>query len=266
MTKRDISKRPPIDLYVCGFPCQPFTIMNQVNRQDEKSDHPTHPTHSQKNIFTFVFKVLKTKKPKYFILENVKGLTQGKCLPYFEYILKKLNELKIYDIHHSILNTADYGIPQSRPRLYIVGVPKGSSFQFPKPSKRKTTFHSFLETNPTQPHPEYRLPSHKLKEVHPFKDHIIDLKFLLDSSPSFNGSSGSNRFKNTDTPCFLESSRGYYLTKHKRLLSAREMLNLHGFSRKFVIPKHISESRMRRFAGNTMSVNVLKAIMKNMFI
>lgn len=253
ITNRDHKKLSPIDLYVCGFPCQPFTIMNHTN---PRSQHKSH------TIFDHVYQVIKLKQPRFFILENVKGLTTGKNKDYFLHILKKLNQLGVYDIHHSILNTADYGIPQSRPRLYIVGVPKDFPFHFPRKSKRKSTFHSFLEKN-TVGH--FELPPHKLKECAPFNNHIIDLKFLLDSSPTFKGSSGSNRFKNTDTPCFLESSRGYYLTKQKRLLSAREMLNLHGFSKQFRIPESISDRRMRRFAGNTMSVNVLKCIIRQLF-
>lgn len=253
ITERDHKKLSPIDLYVCGFPCQPFTVMNHTN---PLAQHKSH------NIFHHVLQVIKHKQPKFFILENVKGLTTGKNKEYFLHILNKLNQLGKYDIHHSILNTADYGIPQSRPRLYIVGVPKNFPFHFPQKSKRKSTFHSYLEKNHVD---HFELPPHKLKECMPFNNHIIDLKFLLDSSPTFKGSSGNSRFKNTDTPCFLESSRGYYLTKQKRLLSAREMLNLHGFSKKFKIPPAISDRRMRRFAGNTMSVNVLKKILQNLY-
>ena len=75
------------------------------------------------------------------IIENVKGITQGKCKPYFDSILKRLKALKIYNVHWDILNTADYGIPQSRKRLYIVGVPIRQNFEFPQKMILKTTFH-----------------------------------------------------------------------------------------------------------------------------
>ena len=73
--------------------------------------------------------------PKIFILENVKGLTLGKMKPTFKIILKKLKNIKKYNIYWKILNTKDYGIPQSRPRVFIIGILKSvqkEEFEFPK--------------------------------------------------------------------------------------------------------------------------------------
>ena len=105
-------KLPDIDLYVCGFPCQTFSTAGE--RKGFGDPRGT--------IFYYCLKVIKTKKPKYFILENVKGLVNHDNGKTFKTILNCLKKLKIYNIYHNVLNTKDYGIPQNRERIFIVGV------------------------------------------------------------------------------------------------------------------------------------------------
>ena len=120
ITKRKHALLPDIDMYVCGFPCQPFSLMgNKMGTEDSRS-----------NIMYQCIKVIKKKLPKVFILENVKNfkfIENGKL---FNYLNKQLKNIKntngelAYNVYHDILNTKDYGIPQNRERIFFIGIRK----------------------------------------------------------------------------------------------------------------------------------------------
>jgi DNA (cytosine-5)-methyltransferase 1 len=103
---------PDIDLYVCGFPCQPFSIAGPQKGFGHKSG----------NVFFSCLEVIKEKQPKYFILENVRGLIHHQKGSTWQIITDELEKLsKIgYEVKYKILNTKDYGIPQNRERIFIV--------------------------------------------------------------------------------------------------------------------------------------------------
>ena len=253
MTKRNYKKLPKINMYVCGFPCQPFSIAN--TQRYEK--------HDKDNIFNYCLKTIKYAKPEIFVLENVKGLIMGKMKETFKIIMRKLKNLKIYDVQWQLLNTADYGVPQSRPRLYIVGIKKSvmrKSFEFPKPIPLKKSFRSCLRKGKYE---KIKLTPEMKRRIGNKKDHLVDLSYLKHTNGDLFWNEG--RLRDKISPCIVKSSQGMFYTKENRLLSARELLCLHGFSGRFKIPKEMSNAQLRKVAGNTMSVNVLKAIFKNIF-
>jgi DNA (cytosine-5)-methyltransferase 1 len=102
ITKRNISDVPDIDLYVCGFPCQPFS---QAGRRAGFED-------KRGTVFFSCLEVIKKKRPKYFILENVRGLLSHDKGNTFKIIMKELNSLKGYQVDWKLLNTKDYGMIQ----------------------------------------------------------------------------------------------------------------------------------------------------------
>lgn len=111
------------DLVVGGFPCQPFSTVN-----------PTKEPHKKEaQLFWEMARVIDEIKPKAFIAENVKGFYRLKKGYYFELACKKFESLG-YDIYHSLINSSDYGIPQKRERIFIIGIKKGLglNFIFPK--------------------------------------------------------------------------------------------------------------------------------------
>ena len=129
MKDRKIDDLPNIDCYVCGFPCQPFSTAGDRKGVNDKRGI----------IFFECLKVIQKKKPKYFILENVKGLltiNEGKT---FECIIESLQNLKIYNVEWKILNTKDYGIPQNRERVFIIGIQKSLKKKYKWPLKKKYT-------------------------------------------------------------------------------------------------------------------------------
>ena len=112
MTKRKVNEIPYIDIYVSGFPCQPYSRANKFKTAVDP----------RLNLFEDCIRVIQTVSPKFFILENVKTLCTLNNGSYFNDILKRLNDINKYSIYHKVINSKDLGIPQCRDRLYIIGV------------------------------------------------------------------------------------------------------------------------------------------------
>lgn len=113
---------PDCDIVIGGFPCQGFSVAN-VKRN----------THDERNVlYKELLRVIKDKQPKYFLAENVKGilsLNKGKS---FEMIINDFSSLN-YNVVYKVLNAADYGVPQTRERVIIVGVRKDLDFVYTYP-------------------------------------------------------------------------------------------------------------------------------------
>jgi len=111
-----------IDLVAGGPPCQPFSVSGkQLGSNDTRDMIPEF------------IRAVKEAKPKAFLMENVAGLTTQKFMPYLEAQLEELSKLK-YNIKWVVLNAADYGVPQKRLRLFIIGTAKSYDFDFPNPT------------------------------------------------------------------------------------------------------------------------------------
>lgn len=113
---------PDCDIVIGGFPCQGFSVANtKRNTKDERN-----------TLYKELLRVIKDKQPKFFLAENVKGilsLNKGKT---FEMILNDFSSLN-YTVQYKVLNSADYGVPQVRERVIIVGVRKDINFTFHYP-------------------------------------------------------------------------------------------------------------------------------------
>lgn len=122
---RDIDFREyagTIDLVAGGPPCQPFSVSGkQLGKLDTRDMVPE-----------FV-RVVREARPRAFMMENVHGLTTARFLPYLEERIEELRKLG-YEVSWRVLNAADYGVPQNRRRLFVIGVPKGVKFSFPEPT------------------------------------------------------------------------------------------------------------------------------------
>lgn len=117
-------KYPAAEIIVGGPPCQPFSVGgHQIGIEDARDGFP---------IFIDAVKKL---KPKVFLFENVRGLLYTNKW-YFELILEELRELG-YIINYHLLNAVDFGVPQNRERLFVIG--HKSEFHFPKKQQRKVT-------------------------------------------------------------------------------------------------------------------------------
>ena len=115
-TTIDETKLPNFDILVGGFPCQSFSMAGKRKGFDE----------ARGTLFFDVARILAHKKPRNFILENVKGLLSHNKGKTFETILGILSDLG-YIVEWELLNSKNYGVPQSRERMYIVGHLRGQS-------------------------------------------------------------------------------------------------------------------------------------------
>ncbi len=107
----EIRNLPDYDFMLAGFPCQPFSYAGK-----QKGFGDTRGT-----LFFEIERLLKTKKPKAFLLENVRGLTTHDKGRTFKTIIKKLEALG-YGVRYLLLNSSNFGVPQNRVRIYILGL------------------------------------------------------------------------------------------------------------------------------------------------
>jgi len=127
---------PDFDLLTAGFPCQAFSVAGKM--QGELDPRGT--------LFYEIIRIAKIKKPKYILLENVKGLTTKKFKDTFNKILNELDQIG-YHVHWKVLNTKDFGIPQNRERVYFVCIRKDleQSFMFPEKEELQLFLKDILE-------------------------------------------------------------------------------------------------------------------------
>lgn len=235
---RDLEK---VDLYACGFPCQPFSL----------AGHRLASKDPRGNIFLSVLEAIKQTEPKVFILENVRGILSAENGEYFKKIIELLNELGAYDICYKLINTRDYGVPQNRERVYVIGtsIQVKTFFQWPKKVKCEP-LENFVEWNINQCE---RIPVRR-QEV---------LETLSRSKATFLNL-GFQNFKISSyehfAPCVLAQAC-YWNVKMGRKATINELLRLQGLPND--IKQVVSNTQFKKQIGNAMSVNVLKCIIIN---
>ena len=141
--KVDFSTIPDSDIISGGFPCQGFSLAGPRKIDD-----------SRNSLYRYFVELVRQKQPKVFVAENVKGLLtlgDGKIA---EAIISDFSE-KGYDVTISLVNAADYGVPQDRQRVIIVGVKKeyGKKFVMPQPNDKKVTLKEAIGGMP-EPKPD----------------------------------------------------------------------------------------------------------------
>lgn len=142
ITLIDERKLPDFDLFTGGFPCQPFsTVGKMLGELDIRG-----------TLFGDIIRICEYKQPQYILLENVKGLKGAKHRPTFEKILSELKRIG-YDVRYEVLNSKDYGVPQTRERLWIFGylgqLPESFNLA-PQKEELKYRLKDFLDTNPDE--------------------------------------------------------------------------------------------------------------------
>ena len=236
---------PDHDILLAGFPCQPFSIAGKgLGFADTRG-----------TLFFNIEAILKAKKPKAFLLENVKRLTTHDEGRTFAVILQKLNELG-YTVYHKVFNSLDFGLPQKRERIYIVGFLEPIHFKFPKPLGYYKPLNDILENDKDVPQNYFLSDELKQKRFNAVKP-----------NPPFPSVWHENIGGNISAlpySCALRAggSYNYLVVNGVRRLTGREMLRLQGFPDTFKI--NIPYSQARKVAGNSVSVPVIKAIAKEM--
>jgi len=287
----DGKKYKNVDLLVGGSPCQSFSLVGKRHGfSDERG-----------NLFFEFVRVLKEMKPKRFIFENVKGILSHDSGKTFEEIQKHLKAAG-YDIKVQVLNAKDYGIPQNRERLFVIGTREENTFEFPKKQELKITMHDLLEDNPNA---KYFLPEKGVKFVTDKKNlkkcytqingdvalcqkrnqqfnwhgDFVDMEkyYLSDKVKKYVLATGTKNFytrAETDLdvarPLLSTMAKMHragvdnYITRGSKLrkLTPRECFRLMGFSDSFKIP--VSDTQAYKQAGNSIVVDVLVSILKGL--
>lgn len=125
ITKVEHKQIPDFDLLCAGFPCQPFSQAGFKKGFEE----------ARGTLFSYIVNIIEAKKPKAFFLENVRHLLNHDDGKTFEIIKKIIEEDLGYSFYYKIVKASDFGLPQHRPRLFMVGFKnKNIDFQFPEPT------------------------------------------------------------------------------------------------------------------------------------
>lgn len=247
ITNRNHSLLPDVDLYVCGFPCQPFSTMGQkLGSLDARS-----------NIMFHCIKVIQKKQPNFFILENVKNFKFIQNSKPFNYLINTLNNIKdelnqnVYNIYYDIYNTKDYGIPQNRERIYIIGIKNDIQIKdfltppkLPLQSLNLFIINKNIVKNNNIP---YTLQK-KLDKIKNSSNYI----FCCDGIGS--------PMKNISPTLTCSGCKYMYHSTYNRYLSSKECLLLQGFPDSFI--NAVGDVKLCNQIGNSMSVNVLKVILQ----
>ena len=248
---RDVNTLPDVDLYIAGCPCQSFSSAGLKQGLGCKNGL----------IFLEVIKVIKHKQPTYFIIENVKALLDKNNSEAFKIIKTELNDLKDYTINYEVLNTKDFGVPQHRRRLYIIGVKNSKPITIRKPVI-ETNILDYLDTS---------LPSNKEKCLIPRRQLVLNdviRKKGIDLNDNWIITVGSSisfaRSYQDLCPCITCFCNYYYITSQERFLSIKELYTLQGFPQTYMI-KDITNRKHYKLIGNAMSLNVLYFIFVSLF-
>ena len=242
ITKVDPASVPDHDILFAGFPCQPFSIIGQG-----KGFADTRGT-----LFFHIAQILHHKRPEAFVLENVKQLVghdKGRTL---SVILKTLKDLG-YTTTYKVLNALDYGLPQKRERVFIVGTLSKKTFEFPEPMKGFKPLSEILETD--------------IPDSFMASEHIRSKRKESHSSPYELSIWHENKAGNISSypySCALRAgaSYNYLLVNGERRLTPREMFRLQGFPDSYKIT--VTDSQARKQAGNSVPVNAVAAVIEKL--
>lgn len=260
LMKIDTNVLPSFDIMIAGFPCQTFSIVGKRSGFED----------SRGLIIYGLIKILKEKNIKAFILENVKGLINHDKGRTFNIISKELRDAG-YKISYKVLNSLDYGVPQMRERVYIVGFKnefQSSNFIWPLPIKTPKIEEYLVDKNNkiqdlNQPTFQKYLNNKYNKGKFDIEEILKNDYMVLDTRQS------DLRLYKDKCPTLRTGRHGILYVKDGNLkkLSGYEALLLQGFPRELANKSkesNLIESKILSQAGNAMTVNVIQAIGKEL--
>lgn len=255
ITKINAEDIPDHDILLGGFPCQPFS---QAGLHKGFED-------ARGTLFFDVARIIKAKRPKAFLLENVKqlkGHDKGRTL---KVILSILEELNYYVPEPKVLNAYHFGIPQNRERIIIVGFNKDylpreyDEFLYPEGQIDKSVkVANILEDEVDERFTiSDKLYQGHLKRKAEHKAKGNGFGFCLFNGTSKYTSTISARYYKDGSEVLIEQPN-----KNPRMLTPRECARLQGFPDSFIIP--VSNARSYKQFGNSVCIPVIEAVAKAM--
>lgn len=247
ITKINAADIPDFDILLGGFPCQAFSIIGKK----EGFANETCGT-----LFFDIERILKEKRPPAFMLENVRNLVAHDNGNTFRVIKQHLEALG-YHIHAKVLNALDYGVPQKRERIIIVGFIKDLPFEFPLPvsENERVQLNDILESNVDSRY--YVKDSIRLSRLERLRDKDYPKPYI-----SHENIAGTVTPHPYSSALRAGASANYILINDERRPTEREMLRIQGFPDTFKIV--VSYGKLRKQCGNSVAVPVIKAVANQM--
>jgi len=245
------SDLPNFDILLGGFPCQPFSIAGY-----RKGFLDT----DRGNLFFEIIRILKDKKPQAFLLENVKNLKSHDQGRTFNIISEHLKDLGYY-VKTQILNSMEYGnVPQNRERVYIVGFKskeKFDAFEFPKPIPLTRTIADLLEITVDKKYYYNNSPLFKiLKASIKSQGRVYQWRraYVRENKSGVCPTLTANMGMGGHNVPLIRNSQGI------RKITPRECARMQGFPENYQLPKDISDSKLYKQLGNSVTVSVVERV------
>lgn len=255
ITKIEAREIPDHDILLAGFPCQPFSIAGVSKKKSLGRQHGFLDK-TQGTLFFDVARIIEYKKPKAFMLENVKNLVSHDKGNTFKVIKSTLEELG-YSVHYKVLNGSHF-VPQNRERIIITGFRKDifydkENFHFPELPERENVFKDILDKEVND---KYTLSDNlwnylqAYKEKHRKKGNGFG--FGMTDLSGISRTLSARYYK--DGSEILIPQKG----KNPRRLTPRECARLQGFPESFKIP--VSDTQGYRQFGNSVTVPLIQLV------
>lgn len=270
ITKIDPCKLPDFDLFTGGFPCQPFSSAGmQLGTEDP---------YGRGAMLGHIIRICQVKRPKYILLENVKGFSHGKFQPIHDQLVKDLKDMGYGDnpLAKAVLNSKDYGVPQNRERLWMFAQLGGLPENFTMiPDKLETSLRlgDFLDYEPDRSLYLSDEQIAHLKVKHNIDSFVVDTPLCFDV---YNKKIKRDGYSITITQPEHNSLRVIEVPKSNgkeivRKMSVHEQFRLMGFR----ISRDLSEceinfdgqsySQLSKRAGNGWDVNLVGILLNHIF-
>lgn len=258
ITKTGEDEIPDHDILLAGFPCQPFSIAG-VTKKNALGKKHGFLDETQGTLFFDLARIIKHKKPKAFMLENVKNLVSHDKRKTFTVITETLKELG-YSLHYKVLDGKHF-VPQHRERIIIVGfrneIFEGKeTFQFPKLPEPTAKFKDILEPKPDS---KYTLSNHLWNYLQNYA-----AKHKAKGNGFGFGLTDLNGISRTMSARYYKDGAEILIPQNgkvPRRLTPREAARLQGFPDTFVIP--VSDTQAYKQFGNSVTVPLIQAVGKN---
>lgn len=280
ITKVDAKDIPDHDVLLAGFPCQPFSIAGVSKKNSLGKEHGFKDA-TQGTLFFDVARIIETKKPRAFLLENVKNLVSHDKGRTFDVIKRTLTEELGYHIYYRVIDGAHF-TPQHRERIIIVGFKDPVRFDFdalPLPAKGtrklKDILHKTDGSEPILPWDENRFFDHQSNQVQAkftltdnlwrYLQNYAEKHRLKGNGFGFGLVNGDSITRTLSARYHKDGSEILVYqgeTTNPRRLTPRECARLMGFPDDFRIP--VSDTRAYRQFGNSVVVDVMAHVAKLM--
>lgn len=278
ITKINPDDLPDFDMFIGGFPCQPFSTAGMQKGVDDPYGRGT--------LFQHIMRICKAKKPKYIFMENVKGILSKKFDETRQQMQDMLTEMGYVSnssdenekpLKMALLNSKDYGIPQNRERVWMFarlgGLPKSFNM-VPMERKNSLKMADFLDPEESVPKELYLSKEQidHLKEKHNIKSFMVDTPLCFDvynKKIKYDGYSITITMPEHNSLRVIEAHEDREVVRKMSITEQFRLMGLEGLKgagRKVDIEfGNQSYTQLSKRAGNGWDVNILTRIFENIF-